>query len=86
MNFPAIQQHRGLVGLPDGSHKNPPVLFFDPSLNTRAAATSTDFKFKYPQSYGVKRPSSNIDLAYMTVSLHSFFAFVVFSFLLKPLC
>ena len=64
---PFYQQIRALVDLPDGGLANPMPLLFDSHLGQKADSAMPPPKFKYPQLTNVTRPSSDVDLAYMTV-------------------
>lgn len=66
-NIPGFQANRELVAFPDGGLYNPVALTFDPSLNTQDFSKPIEH-FKYPVLEDVKRPESDDDLAFMTVT------------------
>lgn len=66
MNIPGFQVNRGLVAFPDGGLYDPPVLTFDPSINT-VEFCYPDRSFNYPMLENVKRPMKDDDIAFMTV-------------------
>ena len=67
--IPYYKRIRAVVGLPDGGLSNPPPLLFDPTLGHKPMDPAPR-KFLYPQLTNVTRPTSDVDVAYMTVTFH----------------
>lgn len=67
LNIPGFQANRGLVSYPDGGLYDPPVLTFDPSMNTLEFFHG-DERFHFPTLENIKRPQKDEDVAFMTVS------------------
>ena len=64
--IPYYQQNRAVVGLPDGGLSNPMPLLFDPTLGQKPVDSNLGHFF-YPTPSNITRPSSDTDIAYMTV-------------------
>ncbi|XP_072959856.1 uncharacterized protein [Typha angustifolia] len=65
-NIPAYSVNRKLVASVDGGLHHPSVLVFNSSWNGNEAAL-LDKKFDYPHLSGVRRPSKDDDIAFMTI-------------------
>jgi len=71
MNVPIYRANRKLVATKNGGLENPSPLVFNPSWN-REVHRVQDKRFKYPSASGVKLPRDEEDIAFMSVSHHSF--------------
>ncbi|XP_010929519.1 uncharacterized protein [Elaeis guineensis] len=65
-NIPVFRANRRLVASEDGGLHNPSVLLFNSSWGSNEAPYNNR-KFNYSPLYGIKRPSSEEDIAFMSV-------------------
>lgn len=73
MNVPIYRTNRKLVATKNGGLENPSPLVFNPSWN-REVPRAHAKRFKYPSVSGVRLPTDEEDIAFMSVS-HLFFFF-----------
>lgn len=66
-NIPMFRENRRLVASEDGGLHNPSVLVFNSSWGSNIAPHNNR-KFNYSPLSGIKRPSSEEDIAFMSVS------------------
>ncbi|KAK1358042.1 putative asparaginyl-tRNA synthase (Glutamine-hydrolyzing) [Heracleum sosnowskyi] len=66
LNIPISDGNRKLVASENGGLQDPSYLIFNPEWNSKEAQ-SVSKRFKYPSVPGVQKPSSDEDIAFMTV-------------------
>lgn len=66
LNMPISDANRKLVASENGGLQDPSYLIFNPEWNSKEAQ-SVSKRFNYPSVPGVQKPSSDEDIAFMTV-------------------
>lgn len=67
-NLPIITANRKLVASEDGGLRNPSYLVFNSGWGSEQSQHATK-TFNYPSLSGIKKPRSEEDIAFMSVSL-----------------
>lgn len=66
LNIPISESNRKLVASENGGLQNPSCLIFNPEWDSKETQSASK-PFKYPTVVGVQRPSSDEDIAFMSV-------------------
>lgn len=67
-NIPTIRANRKLVASVNGGLQDPPCLTFNPHWGSEQSRHASK-RFSYPSQSRIKRPDSEEDIAFMSVSL-----------------
>lgn len=65
-NIPISKANRKLVASENGGLQNPSCLIFNPEWDNKETQSASK-RFKYPAVTGVQKPSSDEDIAFMSV-------------------
>lgn len=66
LNIPISESNRKLVASENGGLQNPSCLIFNSAWDSKETESASK-RFKYPEVQGVQKPSSDEDIAFMSV-------------------